>query len=173
MAISDDDTHLIDLDAFDGGGGVGIQFGGVWGDAWKALNETSALPPANLLTVAPLLMPSSANFEGAGPDKLGFFARSVRGNESIGYRQDEPFYLASTTKIAIHTRLWQLFEAGHLDLDADTILYGDPADPFHDPNFADSAVPWYVDERANVGLATFNGCEFHLGSRSGPDPALH
>ena len=77
----------------------------------------------------------------------------MRGDESLGYRENEPFYLASTTKIAVHARLWQHYGSGHL-AQTDTVLYGDPNDPFFNPAFADSAVPWYVDERPNPGLST-------------------
>lgn len=140
---SDDNTHLIDLEVYESGGG--LRYAGIWGDTYKSLHEVDAIPAQeDPEPLSPTLQNLVAQFEtpdAQGPlGIVGLYAKNIRSNQSIGYRQAEPFYLASCSKVAIHMKLWQMVEDG-LDM-TNTITF--------------NKNPWYVEDRGN-GLNPTSG----------------
>ncbi|MBI4579228.1 MAG: serine hydrolase, partial [Planctomycetes bacterium] len=134
---SDDNTHLIDLEVYNVGGTV--RWAGIWGDTYKSLHEVSSIP------ADPDPEPMNANLQALvtqfeAPDAqgplgiVGLYAKNTRSNQSVGYRAGEPFYLASCTKVAIHIRMWQMHEAGQIDI-------------LNDPPFTFTKNPWYVEDK--------------------------
>jgi len=153
---SDADTHLIDLDVFESGG---VRYLGIWGNQWKSMWEVSAIPPdldpepitAGLLTEINTFE-STAGTSGT----LGFYAKNLRTDQSISYRGDELFYLASSAKMPIHIRFWQRIQDAHLS--ATTI--------FSYTNHSQTGSPWYVDERPAPG---FGSGGFYKGTPTSND----
>ncbi len=133
---SDDNTHLIDLEVYESGGS--LRYAGIWGDDYKSLHEVAAIPaeqdPEPLSANLQNLITQYEASDGTAPlGIVGLYAKNTRTNQSIGYRATEPFYLASTSKVAIHIKLWQEVEAG-LNL-TQTV-------PF-------TKNPWYVEDRGD------------------------
>ncbi|MDH3785355.1 MAG: serine hydrolase, partial [Acidobacteriota bacterium] len=160
-SYSDSDTHLIDLDVFlDSSSNV--RFSGVWGDNWKSLNEVAEIPtdgnPVALTTGLNNLINA---FEVTKPNGVegivGFHARNLRTNQTVSYRADEPFYVASAAKLAPHIRFWMQVEAGHFaPLNEGTMLAYS--------NNSQTGAPWYVDDRDNPGFSSGSpGQENNLG----------
>ena len=85
-------------------------------------------------------LPPGANANNPPTADIAFHAKNLRTGQSISWRADEMFYLASTAKIPIHIRLWQLIENGHLNM-FDTIGY---------TNGANTPDPYFVDNRSNA-----------------------
>ncbi len=151
---ADADTHLIDLEVWESSGE--LRHAGVWGDAYKSLHEVGPIVQNDDVEPIPDdLVTLTENFEGAAGSlgMVGFYARNVRTHQSISYRADTPFYLASATKVAIHIKLWREIEAGRLSL-RDRIQYT------LDENTPE---PWYVDDRSGPGLTS---CAFTGGNCS-------
>lgn len=143
--------QLIDLDTY--AIGDTVYYAGVWGEAAKSLWTIDApLREPDRLAPAPALAARIAAAEGGFADRIGLYARNVRTGTSVGHREDELFYLASTAKLVPHFRLWQAAEDRTLDLDRDTIRY--------------TASAWYVDDRINatgVDPTDPNGTDDHWG----------
>ncbi len=157
---SDGNTHLIDLHVFDVGDLV-PRFSGVWGPDYKSLNEVGGMPSDDEEDLTPDLLGLINNFENVSPNNegiVGFYAKNLRTGQAVGYRENERFYLASTTKTAAHIRLWQLLEAGHFAPGNELgtmIRYTESSE---------SGAPWYMDERSNPGFASgAPGFENNLG----------
>lgn len=143
---SDADTHLTDLEEWESGGT--LYYGALWGDTYKTLYEVDAIPadpdpepePGDLTALL-------TGFESGNQGTIGLYAKNLRTDQSFSWRPDEPFYLASAAKVAIHVKLWQEIEAMRLD-PTDTLSYTECADCRNN---------WYVDERPNPG---FNSSDF-------------
>jgi len=125
-----------------------VHYMGVWGDSWKSMNEVAALA-AEIDPVAPGPVLDDL-FDGFETDPgetgvIGAFAKNLRTEQSLGYREDEFFYLASVTKWAVHAHLWSRIATGELDRSNDFIAYTDAVD---------TGAPWYMDERPNPGFAS-------------------
>ncbi len=142
---SDGDTHLIDLDPVITSGGV-LRFNAVWGNTYKSLNEIAAMPaPIDVEPTTAWLDDLVNRFENIfGVGTVGFYAKNLRTNQSISYRGDEMFYLASATKTAIHIKFWRDIEAGRFN-STDMLNY---------TSSATTGSPWYVDERPFPGFAS-------------------
>jgi hypothetical protein len=143
--ISDGNTHLIDLDPVITGGGS-LRYNGVWGNTFKSLNELPAMPgPIDQEPNTPALTSLINTFESTlGIGTVGFYAKNLRTNQSVSYRGDEMFYLASATKTAIHIKFWRDVEAGRFN-STDLLNY---------TSSANTGSPWYVDERPFPGFAS-------------------
>jgi len=159
QSIADADTFLVDVESYDNGGP--IQHLGVWGDTYKTLHEVASIPAdANPQPLSSAINTLISNFEAGNLGKAGFWARSVRGEESIAYREEESFYLASTAKIPIHVKLWkEIQDDPGLDDETTGLFYTDTSS---------SGASWYVDERNDPGFSTglFGndmGTQFTLG----------
>ncbi|MFT5050004.1 MAG: hypothetical protein ACI8QZ_001397 [Chlamydiales bacterium] len=151
-------TRLVDLDVYDSGGQ--LAYLGVWSNDVKTLNELPRVPvDPDPQPISPELQAQLDFFEagisGLPPGTLGLYARNVRTNQSIGYNANRPFYLASTSKVPMHVRMWQLDESGALDLAGDMMSYS--------TNMLDGN-PWYTDDRdVNGALGPFDfGLSFSL-----------
>jgi len=110
--IADSDTHIVDIESWVEGGLV--KYGAVWGDNYKSLHEVAAVSPDT--DVEPL--PGAAatlvtNLEATGA-RIGIYAKNLTSGQSMSYREDEPFYLASVAKTAVHVRYWQHRYSGQL-----------------------------------------------------------
>jgi len=151
-------TRLVDLDIFDSGGQ--LNYLGVWSNDVKSLNElprvTEDIDPQ---PISPDLQNQIDLFEaglsGLPPGTLGFYARNVRTDQSIAYNASRPFYMASTSKVPMHIRMWQLDESDDLDLINDMMSYSTNA---LDGN------PWYTNDRdPNGALGPLDfGLDFSL-----------
>lgn len=133
--------NLIDVDAYEVAPGL-LFYTGVWGDDWKSLREVDPYYVSDPVDPGQDVQEIITAFESGGQGIMGLFGRNVRLGKSVEYRADEPFYLASSSKLAMHIRLWQLHEQGHLNIYGDRIAYST------DPN---EATPWFVDERPDCG----------------------
>ena len=144
-AIADSNTHITDIEIWDSGGT--LYFGALWGDASKSLLEVDAIPgdvdpeplPPNLVTLL-------ANFESAGQGTIGLYAKNLRTGQSLAYRPNEPFYLASSAKVAVHIKFWQEVQAGRLNENS-MLSY---------TNCANCRDDWYVDNRSSPGFGSGN-----------------
>lgn len=147
--IADDDTHLIDLEMW--ASGSSVLYGAVWGDTFKSLHEVADIPADSRLVPRTAGINTLINtFEGGSGSlgTIGLYARNVRTNQALSYRPNEPFYIASSAKVAIHIKLWQEIQAGRLNQNT-TLAY---------TNSAQRRDPWYVDERPN--LPGFSSADF-------------
>ncbi len=141
---SDSDTFLIDLEPrtdFDP-----PRFYGVWGNNFKSLYETTALPADT--NVEPLEAAQSYvdTFEALGP-AMGIWAKNLSTGQTVSWNANQPFYLASTAKVPIHVKLWKEIQ------DFDNGLGG--LDPLTTAPFtlgADRRDLWFVENRAAPGL---------------------
>jgi len=160
-------TFLVDGNAIDAwGGAVGadhltdleltrwvpneIHFMGVWGDTWKALHEVAPLAPetdVEWLTTVMLGEIDDVENPAAGSPTgtVGFYAKNLRTDQSVGYRENEPFYLASVSKWAVHSHLNKRIGDLELSRTGDAIAYS---------NGSASGDPWYMDERPWPGFGT-------------------
>ncbi len=142
---SDINTHLIDLETWDNGG---LKFAGVWGDAYKSLHEVDAIAAEEdsepITPELQAIIDQFEAFDGTAPlGIVGFYAKNIRTNQSIGYRASEPFYLASCSKTTAHIKLWQEHEAENIDIN-------------NDPSILYSKNPWYMSDKTNgLGQANF------------------
>jgi hypothetical protein len=140
--------NLIDVDVWEIAPGL-LFYTGAWGDDWKSFREVGGYFLSSAVDPGQDVQDVITAFEANGAGVMGLFGRNVRLGTSVEYRADEPFYLASSAKLAVHMRLWQLHQQGqqgqqgHLDVNADTIWYST------DPN---TAIPWFVDERPDFGI---------------------
>ncbi len=136
-----DPRHLIDLETWDDG--TGLRYTGVWGDLPKSLREVAPYPNNDRLVAVP---PAALNVINNPPvvtlgdsAVIGLHAKNLRTGQTMGARSDEAFYLASTAKIAIHIRLWQLVEQGVLDMNTAIQFTTGLTSPD----------PYFVDDRLN------------------------
>ncbi len=142
---SDANTHLIDLETWNDGG---LRYAGVWGDTYKSLHEVSGIAAEQDSEPINGQMQNLINLfeaqDGQGPlGTIGFYAKNIRTNQSIGYRASEPFYLASCSKTTAHIKLWQEHEANNIDM-------------VNDPSILYSKNPWYMNDKNNgLGQANF------------------
>jgi hypothetical protein len=148
-AIADSNTFMADLDVVDFGGGT-IRYNAVWGDAWKSLHEVAAMPAdIDPEPLTPGLSNTINIFENvAGAGTVGIYAKNLRTNQSVSYRPDEPFYLASASKTAIHIRYWMEVQAGNVN----------PNSLLNFSSSANTGESWYMDERANPGFGSGGFC---------------
>lgn len=72
---------------------------------------------------------------------IGIYARNVRTGQYVEYQSDRPFYLASVSKIAIHSYLWQQYAEP-----------GSGVDPNQTLTFTRN--PWWIESRDDPGLDT-------------------
>ncbi|MHC4944397.1 MAG: serine hydrolase [Planctomycetota bacterium] len=157
-AIQAQGINLIDLEIWRTGNGM--RYAGVWGETYKSLHEVARIPvetepevPGIFLNlVAGLFEAPDAN---GSQGTMGYYARNVRSGQSLGYRANEPFYLASTSKTAIHIMLWKDFEDVNRNRLLDFIQY---------TKASDSRDPWYVNEKSFPGLDSVDdfGKSFNL-----------
>lgn len=147
-SINDSNTHLIDLDPEIITSGA-LRFNAVWGDTYSSLHEVDAInsdidPEARGTAIDTLL----SQFESISSttDFVGIYAKNLRTNQSISYRGDEMFYLASAAKVPIHIRLWQEIAAGRIDRFADAMFY---------MQSLGSGQRWYVNEDTPPGFGTW------------------
>lgn len=144
-AIADADTRLIDVEMWDDEGSA--KLAGLWGENFGALREVPAIP--NDPSPRPIhdeLQTWINRFEQDTTDvsgTLGFYARNLMTGDSIAYREDEMFYLASCAKVLAHVRLWQEIQAGNVLL-TDTLNY---------TNGPNTLEPWFVDQRPLPGMS--------------------
>lgn len=113
--IGDADTYLTDIESWESGGTV--YYGGVWGDASKSLLEVASIPSD--LDPQPFssdLNTLISNFEASNQGTIGLWAKNLRTGQTLAWRANEPFYLASSAKVAVHIRFWQEIQAGRLTL---------------------------------------------------------
>lgn len=150
--FTDSNTEIIDIESYDTGSGV--RYSALWGDTYKSLHEVDLIPgDTDAETIPTVSNNLFSSFESAGNDTIGLYAKNVRSNQSWAYRANEPFYIASTAKIAVHIKLWREIQNGHLTA-AQTIPY---------TNAANDRAPWYVDERGFPGFSSSNfGSSFSL-----------
>ena len=143
--FSDSNTHLIDIDAY--ASGSIARYLGLWGDTYKALHEVPAISAdTNNQATGTIIQNLMSSFESNGQGVIGLYAKNVRTNQSIMYRADEPFYLASTAKIPIHIKYWREVQNGHLNANT-SIAY---------TSGANSRAPWYTGDRSNgLGINDF------------------
>lgn len=140
-STADADTFLIDLDVREDSNPV--RYAAVWGKDRAA--RAAVAPYVSVTNVEPLPATITGQIGVIENNaRLGFEARNLRTNQTFEYRPEEPFYLASTVKTAIHVRLWQLFQSGHLSA-ATTVAY---------TNSAGTRGDWFVDQRNNDGSNT-------------------
>jgi hypothetical protein len=138
---SNANTQIIDLETWSASDGT-TRVAGVWGDTYKSLHEVAPMVNNDRTETTPTDLVTLANtFDGTNQSLgiIGFYGRNVRTHQAISRRATEPFYLASTAKVAVHIRLWQAFQAGVSQ--TETIRY--------------AINPWYVDDRNGIGLT---GC---------------
>lgn len=113
--IADADTHITDLESWESGGTV--YYGALWGDGSKSLLEVDAIPsdlaPQPLSSDLDTLL---TNFEASNQGTIGLWAKNLRTGQTLASRASEPFYLASSAKVAVHIRFWQEIQAGRLTL---------------------------------------------------------
>jgi hypothetical protein len=149
VSVSDSDTHLIDLHAFENGGSA--LYSGVWGENWKSLNEVGELTPfVNNLALTTDLNDLIQDFEVNKPHNegiIGFYAKNLRTQQAVGYRKDEPFYLGSATKTVAHIRLWMQIEDNHFDPDDEGTMV-----PFS--LHSETGAPHYVEDRGWPGFSS-------------------
>ena len=141
--IADATTHMIDIESWDTS--AGVRYGAVWGDNYASLRELPAVPAnSDAENLNPTLTNLMSSFEGnnSSSGKFGFYAKNVRTNQSLGYREDEPFYLASSAKVAVHIKFWLEVQRGHLNQNTQI--------PYTNAN--NSRDPWFVDERPAPGF---------------------
>jgi len=113
--IADSNTHLTDIESWASGGTV--YYGGVWGDGSKSLLEVDAIPTdLDPQTLSSDLSTLLTNFEASNQGTIGLWAKNLRTGQTLSWRAAEPFYLASSTKVAVHIRFWQEIQAGRLTL---------------------------------------------------------
>ena len=145
LAISDSNTFLIDLNPVITSSGT-LRYDAVWGDTYKSLHEVAAMPaPIDEEPLPATLTGLIDQFETQQSiGDLGLYAKNLRTNQSISHRGDELFYLASSTKTAIHIKHWMGIQAGDRAA-TDTIRYTDSVN---------TGSPWYVDERPNPGFSS-------------------
>ena len=139
--------HLTDLELTKSVPGE-THYMAVWGDTWKAAHAVAPLAPeVDPEHLTSDLTTAISNFESGSSvvNVLGFYGKNLRTDQSVGYRKNTPFYLASASKWAIHAHLWSRIGTGEVDRIMDTIPY---------TNAIDSGAPWYVDERPNPGFGT-------------------
>ncbi len=164
-SIADSNTRLVDIEMWDSSGGA--LRAGVWGDNFGPLLEVSAMPgDSNRKALTGSLASLVNSFENVTTDvsgQLGFYARNLTTGESLGYREDTMFYLASCAKVAMHIKLYQEIQAGNVDL-TDTVAYS---------NGTTSLDPWFVDQRPLPGMSPClcgsNGCTGFRTSDMGQD----
>ena len=137
--FSDSNTHMIDIDSYESGGTV--RYIALWGDTYKSLHEVDLISADSDQEQTPAAVSNLiTQFENAaGPAVIGVYAKNVRTNQSIAYRADEPFYLASTAKIPIHIKYWR--EVQNAQLNAGTLISYTSG--------LNSRAPWYTE----IGLA--------------------
>jgi hypothetical protein len=151
-AFSDSNTHMIDIESYKINGNV--RYIALWGDTYKSLHEVDSMqtdpdPEAIPATISNLIN----QFETPGsPAVIGIYAKNMRTNQSIAYRANEPFYIASTAKIPIHIKYWREIQNGHL-AGTTTINY---------TTANNSRAPWYTGNRpGGLGPSSF-GSSFSL-----------
>ena len=141
-----------------------LDYMGVWGDSWKGLNQVSPIPaPIDPEPLDPAIQTAIDTFEAPAGNppivqgQIGIYGKNLRTNQSISYRGDEPFYLASVTKWSVHVHLWRRFDTVEL-VETDVQPY---------TNDIFSGAPWYMDERCpgsnpsmlfGFGTGAPNGC---------------
>jgi hypothetical protein len=139
--IADADTHISDIETWESGGTV--YYGALWGDTFKSLYEVDGIPsdtdPQALPTDLTNLL---SDFESGAQGLIGVYAKNLRTNQSLAWRSDEPFYLASSAKTAVHIKLWQEIEAGRVDQNA-LLNYTECASCRNN---------WFVDSRSFPGF---------------------
>ncbi len=144
-SFTDSNTEIIDIESYNTSSGV--RYSALWGDTYKSLHEVALIPSDSDAETIPAASNNLlTTFENAGNDTIGLYAKNVRSNQSWAYRANEPFYLASTAKIAVHIKLWREIQNGHLTA-AQTI-------PF--TNGANQRDPWYVEDRNFPGFSSAN-----------------
>ncbi|MEE4271200.1 MAG: serine hydrolase [Thermoanaerobaculales bacterium] len=140
-SIADSNTHIIDLETWESSGT--LYYGALWGDGPKSLIEVAPIPSDPDPQPVPVdLSNLTADFESAGQGVIGVYAKNFRTGQSLAYRPSEPFYLASSAKVAVHIRFWQDVEAGRFGL----------FDDLNYTNCDDCRDNWYVDERSFPGF---------------------
>ena len=151
-----DTSHLIDVETWDDGSG--LRYTGVWGDLPKSLREVAPYPSNERLIPVPqaalnvLQNPPVASAPGDSAD-IGLHAKNLRTDQTIEWRADETFYLASSAKIAIHIRLWQLVEQGVLDMNTAIQFTTGLTSP--DPYFVDNRL--FPQNTLDPTPVTYNG----------------
>lgn len=144
-AIADSNTHITDLETWESGGTV--YYGALWGDAPKSLLEVDAIPADTSAEPLPTNLSSLlANFESASQGIIGIYAKNLRTEQSFAYRANEPFYLASSAKVAVHIKFWQEIQAGRLDQNS-LLNYTECANCRNN---------WFVDTRSWPGFGPTN-----------------
>ena len=144
-AIVDGDTFMIDLDPVITSGGS-LRYDAVWGDAGSSLQEIALMPgPIDAEPLDANLQALITQFETTlGVGTVGLYGKNLRTNQSLSYRGNELFYLASATKTAIHLRYWMQVAVGHLNATT-TMAYTEATN---------TGADWYVDERTFPGFAS-------------------
>ncbi|RLE27645.1 MAG: hypothetical protein DRJ65_02195 [Acidobacteria bacterium] len=139
--IADTNTHITDIESWESAGTV--YYAAIWGDGPKSLLEVDAIPgdtsPESLPSTLSSLL---STFESANQGVIGLYAKNMRTDQSLAYRANEPFYLASSAKVAIHIKFWQEVQAGRLN--ENTLL--------NYTNCADCRDNWFVDTRTWPGF---------------------
>lgn len=150
LDFSDGNTHIIDVESYDSGGGD-VRYIALWGDTYKSLHEVDRIAADSDPQAIPVAVTNLINqFEtAANPDVIGFYAKNMRSNQSMGYRADEPFYVASTAKIPIHVKYWREIQRGHLD----------GTTTFNYTTGANSRTPWYTGHRADAASGNALGTD--------------
>jgi len=149
-SIQDSNTHIIDIEPYQLPRlPPQYTYTALWGDTYKSLHEVTPLysSPAFREELSNSLRSTLEWAENPTINSgvVGLYAKNLRTNQNIGYKEDEMFYLASMTKIAINTRIWQLAQAGILSVTDDYIRY---------TYAGNTAEPWYVDDRLYPGLTS-------------------
>lgn len=143
-SISDSNTHIIDIESYDVNGSV--LYAALWGDTFKSLHEVDLIPSdTNNEATGTIIQNLLTSFESGGQGIIGLYAKNVRTNQSIMYRADEPFYMASSAKIPIHLKYWREVQNGHLD----------PNTSIAFTSGTNSRSPWYTGDRTG-GLTRSN-----------------
>ncbi len=143
-SFSDGNTHIIDIDTYEINGNV--YYHALWGDTYKSLHEVDRIVPDSELETLPNDASTLITNYEFDYGNIGLYAKNVRSDQSLAYRPDEPFYLASTAKIPIHIKLWREFQNGHLS----------PTQQLYYTNGSNKREPWFVDERSDPGFDRYD-----------------